>query len=99
MVSPNYGQESPRIRQVRACLAPLAGGERVAASAVEKLPQHVVHWLTVLLGGCFARRRGRGGLGGRGVLGRRVPGRRPGGRGAGPGGFPGPPAAARPALA
>src|SRR4051812_49661083 len=83
MVSPNYGQESGGIRHARACLtSSRLRGEGAAASAVEKLPQHVVHWLTVLLGGRVARRRRRDGLGGRSVLGRRVLGRRLGRRGA-----------------
>src|SRR3954447_20973907 len=77
MVSPNYGQESGGIRHARACLtSSRLRGEGAAASAVEKLPQHVVHWLTVLLGGRVARRRRRrNGLGGRSVLGRRGLGR------------------------
>src|SRR3954447_8077634 len=72
MVSPNYGQESGGIRHARACLtSSRLRGEGAAASAVEKLPQHVVHWLTVLLGRRVARRRRRrNGLGGRSVLGR-----------------------------
>src|SRR5215212_5314820 len=59
----------------------MPGHDGGAASPVEQLPQDVVHWLTVLLGGRIARRRGRGGLGG-GVLGRGDLGRRLGGRGA-----------------
>src|SRR4051812_39623213 len=71
MVSPNYGQESGGIRHARACLtSSRLRGEGAAASAVEKLPQHVVHWLTVLLGGRVVRRRRRDGLRGRSVLGR-----------------------------
>ena len=62
-------------------LARACGARESAASPVEKLPQDLVHWLTVLLGGRIARRRGRGGLG-RGGLGRRGLGRRLGGRGA-----------------
>ena len=64
MVSPNYGQESRGF-------SPQERGEGVAASPVEKLPQDLVHWLTVLLGGRIARhRRGRGLS--RGGLGRRL---------------------------
>src|SRR3954468_24160027 len=41
------------------------GKEEEAPSAIEQLPQHVVHWLAVLLRGRVGRRRsrGRGGFG------------------------------------
>src|SRR3954462_10525616 len=44
-------------------LAPGGEAKGATASPVEKLPQDVVHWLTVLLGGGFARHRWRRRLG------------------------------------